>query len=1399
MKFRQYLISAALAALAVCSANAQQPYGGCWHPDDIKNWSPENDPDAKFNRSRVPLAQRFKEPTLMKANANQYYEGQVCNATILFNMCSLSPSQGANNFLGYQPTYWQYMDKLVYWAGSASEGIIIPPPAGSIDAAHAQGVKVLGQIFFPPSAFGGNQAWVRQMLSKEGGKYIYAIKLYEIAKYFGFDGWFINEESGGGSTDEWVGFIKEFNAAADAGGDTQMEIQWYNASRTPNKDILTTHKNTSQFLEYGSAYDNRAKAAELGCTEAEIYGKIYSGVETVKAGLTGYNSYLNGLFPTTGHVGSIDLFCPEEHIWKDNVRNLLGTSDDNGAKAYEAIQKTFANEELVWVNQAGDPSNITNTTWRGLSGAVLERSVITQMPFISNMCVGVGKYRFVNGKKEGVQDWYHSGIQSILPTWRWWIENRGSIKVAIDWDDAYNHGSSFKFTDIAAGDHLVRLYKTMIPVNDNAVVKIAYKGGAAPELKLSTVSTTTPDVTLSASSTANDNGWSVATYNLTSVKGKTIYMIGLNLNNVGTTFSLGQIAVLPASYSPAAVTVSNLNVNSGLGETKGDIRITWDFDWSADFDHFDVYTKDFNGVRTLVGQTRDEAFYIPNVVRQGNENSIDVEIVPVMKDSRQQTPVVGTANYPQATAPVVSFKLSKSYIKVGETATITATGTGAPTAWAWTLPDGLELVSGQLTDNVITVKGVKEGRQSVTVNSTNAIGSSTTTREVIDVLSADDYAAIHNVALKKTIVSYSGCTNDKETPANLIDGITNPQSTSAKWCNVSPSNWVIIDCEGVYRMYGFKIFDCKAGPENAENIKDYTIELSMDGKNWTKVVDEEGRDADNIKEDYIAPYKARYIRFSPTVSGTLRVWEFEAYGVDDVNFKIEVAPAELRVNTGETKNVTLTYDLNGDARETEFYVDATAGDNITIGEITENEADKTFTIPVTGGEMIGETTLVVKLFNGGAYKEKSVRVVVDSDNLPNVLSGETAILRQFKNDYSYEAEYSDVTANTLTDGNLTEEGCMVIETPSTHKDDFWVIFTAEDSWNLSKVKVYIPNANQGENDNGKAGAVNNEITIAVGNDLTSMNRVKTFSNLGEVSELEYIFPEYKNCKYLAIICNLNPYFYPSLAEVEAYEQVESAIPALAPVEISNWQHDAIAESKPVRDFADTALDDQGWVLYTSDITATGAIAGADRMVRSAKGTPFRLADYAAKNSLVIKERYKPQTLNFAQSANCEKIFILAISANGTSRLEVTPVYEDGEGEPQEFSIADWFSASADGDEAVYGLGRIMWDQYGTDDYETGDIDSRKNFRLYELEIPTDASRKVKGVKFESLVRKVYPTILAISKLGTSSSGIDDIISEDAEKEIVGIYTIQGMQVQNPSNGLFIIRYSDGSARKVIIR
>lgn len=1398
-------------AAFLCSGTsyAQQPYQGCWHPDDIKNWSPETDPDAKFNRSLVPLAKRFKEPTVMKANNNQHYEGQICNATILYPTCSMCPSQGANNFLGYQPTYWQYMDKLVYWAGSASEGIICPPPAGSTDAAHLSGVKSLGQIFFPPSAYGGQQTWVRQILTKENGKYIYAQKLYEIAKYMGFDGWFINEETGGGSTSEWVDFIKEFNKVADENGDTQMEIQWYNASRSPNEAILATHKNTSQFLEYGSPGDYRGYADNINCTVEETFSKIYGGVQVVNSGHTGYQRYLDRAMPVDGHVGSLDLFCPEERIWKDNVKNLIG-KEDTGEKAYAAITKTFQNEEQMWVNMEGDPSYTAKSGWSGLSGRMVERSNIQSMPFVSSFCVGVGKHRFVEGEKVATQDWYHSGVQSIMPTWRWWIENKGDLKASIDWDDAYNFGSSMKFTGkLTAGDHLMRLYKTMIKVENGGTLRLVYKTSTAGsvEVKLSTESSTTPDVTLSAPKTSEKNGWSVAEYDLSALNGKTVYMIALNLKAdadvAAYSLNLGEMAVLPAGYAPVAVEVTNLASTSVLGESKGDIRLTWDYTYNDDFDHFDIYTERPDGVRTLVGQTRGTGFYIPTFDRNANDAFINVEVVPVMKDMRQQQAKTMKLDYPKATAPVVTFSLDKSYIQVGEKAIITATGTGAPTAWKWTLPDGLKLDEGSsLTDATITVVAVKEGKQEVSVDATNAIGTSTTKAVVLDVMSADDMKEVTNVVLNKTVVGYSGSTNSTEVPDNIIDGVQKPTSTSQKWCNVSSDNWVTFDLEGAYRIYGFKIFDGNSGPETGvDQIDSYQILLSQDGQNWTTVVDRENEADISIKEAYIPPFKARYVKLVPHVNGTLRIWEFEVYGKDDNNMTVE-APAELKMNAGETQNISVKYALNGDERAEQFTCKAVASnDYLTVGEIKEDKAAGTFTIPVSASKALGVTNLTVTIDNGGSYKERTINVTIDSDEQPNVLKGMTAELRKYHGDYGFSTEYTKYDVTTLTDGDTDKEGCESVEEYSNNKDDVWAIFTApadanKGKWNLSKVKVYIPNANKGVNDNDKEGFVNNEISIRIGNDITNLTTVKTFSELGEVSELEYVLPKMTKCKYVAVVCNLNPYFYASLAEIEAFEQFADAIPNDGTVEVANWNQDVIAEAKPAKEHSTAPLDEEGWVLYTTDVQEKGAVAGADHIVKSKNGTEFELADYTKNNAYKLGSVYSYEDINLKEPVNCEEIRLLTISTNGTSKLTIKLKYEDGtDSESKDYDVRDWFNKNASGQDEIGGIGRMMTEN---SKYQVDQIDD-PNFMLVELTIPADKSKKVTAVSIMNTAWGKVPTILSVYKKGgnKTTNGISNVENNAGVREVVGIYTIDGMKVNTLQKGINIIRYSDGSAKKVL--
>lgn len=1114
--------------------------------------------------------------------------------------------------------------------------------------------------------------------------------------------------------------------------------------------------------------------------------------------------------PTTGHVGSIDLFCPEERIWKDNVKNLLG-KDDTGPSAYAAIQKTFKNEEMMWVNQEGDPTVTSTTSWPGISNRVLERSAITNMPFVSSFCVGVGKHRFVEGKLEGTQDWYHSGVQSIMPTWRWWIENKGNLSASINWEEAYNYGSSIEVSgSLTTGDHLMRLYKTMIPVTAGGTLRLVYKTTTpgTVEMKLATESSTTPDVTLNDATVTEKNGWTIADYDLATLNGKTIYMIALNMKSETEVpyyqLKLGELAVLPAGYAPASVDVENLASTTTLGAEKNDVRLTWDYTYNDDFDHFDIYKKHEDGERTLVGQTRGEAFYVPTFVRNGVDNFLEMEVVPVMKDMKQQPAKSIKLNYPKGTAPVVTFSLGKSYLEVGESTHITAKGTGRPTAWEWVLPEGLEFKPGTATnEETIHVVAKKPGKMKVTVKVTNVVGTSETTKQVIDVIAKEDAATVYNVVQNKTVVKFSNSTNSTETPWKIIDGEVYPQETSGKWCTLQSDRWAIFDCQSAYRIYGFCIYDGNSGPEyGVDQINNYKIQLSNDGETWTTVVDAENRVKESIKYDYIPPFKARYVKLIPEANGTLRIWEFQVFGSEDNNMSISVPSSEVKMNAGETQNIVVTYDLNGDPRDPKFAcrVKSTAG--LKVGTITEDQANSTFTIPVTAGMKMGVEKLTITVDNGGTYKERVVNISIDSNTQPNILTGATAEVRHYQGNGGFGVTFDKFDIPGLTDGDKATDALQVIETPSTHKDDAWAIFTAPDgkSWNLSKVAIHIPNNNKGTNDNDETGIVNKEISIAVGNDINNLTRVKTFSDLGEVSELEYILPDFEETKYIAVICNLNPYFYPSLAEVEAYEQFAAAMPAVAPVVVkSGWNADVIAEGKPSKQFSDNILDNQGWVFYTEGVQKEGALCGSNGIVTTANGTQFQIADFSKKNALTLKSNFSAGTLEFENPEKCEELYFLVVSANGNASLVATAYYTDNTHTYNErYTPQDWYTDSPSGSEAVYGLGRIITKQnlpYYQDDIDTGKI------RLYEYTMKTDKSKEVKNVEFtKTYGGGGYITILGISRKGTGvATGIENIENRPSASAVNGIYTINGMKINTLQKGINIIKMSDGTTRKVVIK
>ncbi|MFA6870783.1 MAG: PKD domain-containing protein [Bacteroidaceae bacterium] len=719
------------------SSMAQQPFGGCWHPDDVKDWNPANDPEAKFNRSTVALQPRFQDETVM-ANANQHYDGQVAACLTMHPMCSQCPSQGADNFVGYNPTYWQYMDLLIWWAGSAGEGIIIPPSAPVTDAAHMSGVKSLGQVFFPPSTFGGQYAWVTQMLTKEGDTFPYAQKLYEIAKYYGFDGWFINEETAGGYSSAWGEWISYFYQLAEADG-LPMEIQWYDCSTTIGSKLdMMKQDGASFFANYGSPSASNI-ASQMGAltgaglSKQQAFESIYFGIECAQGGIGGNGSYIKNCFPTDEHKGSIDLFCPEYPIWKQVVESILGTDDAMGDVAYAKMDQVFKNESRFWVNVAGDPSNVSGrsgSTNPGFANAIAERSTIQTLPFVTTFSAGLGKARYVNGEVRGTHDWYHRGMQTIMPTWRWWIaDNTDNLSIDMNWDDAFNMGTSLKVTGklSANADHLTRLYKTKLAISAGDKLELTYKTNTTNsiEVQLAVSENANAFTTFAATETSNVNGWSVASIDLSSLAGKTVSVIALNFKSAAAVAAyeatLGQLAVYPAGYSPVAPAISNVMAQAPLKEEISDIRLVWDADLTADFDHFNVYFTR-KGVKALVGQTRQLAFYIPKFTRDGeSEKSLSVSVAAVTKDMVESAETELTLDFPALLAPVVTVKAAKTLVKVNEEVVVEAQATNYPESYEWTAPANAVLVGTE--GNKATFKFTAEGMYDLKVKVTNATGA----------------------------------------------------------------------------------------------------------------------------------------------------------------------------------------------------------------------------------------------------------------------------------------------------------------------------------------------------------------------------------------------------------------------------------------------------------------------------------------------------------------------------------------------------------------------------------------------------------------------------------------------------------------------------------------------------
>ncbi|WP_369221317.1 endo-beta-N-acetylglucosaminidase [Streptomyces sp. R39] len=644
---------AAAAGTPKAAAAATPPYASYWYPDSfpsgspgsgitwrsLKTWTAAGDPDLAFNAASVPLAARFT-PTPANATARS---GQArVQALVSFGPTSSNPSQGSATADYYALTHWAYLDELVFWGGSAGEGLILAPNAPIVDAAHRHGVPVLGNVFLPPTAYGGQLQWTRDLVQRDaGGHYPLAAQLVAVAAAHGFDGWFVNAETGGGDTalgTAVLGFLKELKSLAAAQG---QRITWYDAM-TVNGTVSWQGALNSQNQPFFQAADDMfvdfrwsastiassgAKAVQLGRSRYELW----AGVD-VESGGSDTSVNWDAIVPGgSAHVTSIGFYRPE---WTRNHLPATRTPGD-----------FHAADDRFWTGRSLDPSRPDSTDpWRAPAVSVADRSTVSAVPFASVFNTGHGLRWYEDGEVASDTAWNHLGLQDRLPSRRWAVRTAGTRPtVTFDFADAWRGGSSVLVDGALDRPAVLDLYATRLPVTAQTVAELTYRtdaGGVAVELAVATAEPAAagaaPPYTY-LPVTAPGDGWTTVTVPLTGLSGS-VHALGVRLTATAgpVRWRLGGIAVREAVSTPAAPAGPRITAADG-----GSLRLAWDAAPGA-VRHYTLHRLLNDGTRRFLGATAQRAFFLTGLRPEQQETAARFEVRAVGELYTTSDPVTVT-------------------------------------------------------------------------------------------------------------------------------------------------------------------------------------------------------------------------------------------------------------------------------------------------------------------------------------------------------------------------------------------------------------------------------------------------------------------------------------------------------------------------------------------------------------------------------------------------------------------------------------------------------------------------------------------------------------------------------------------------------------------------------------
>ena len=129
---------------------------------------------------------------------------------------------------------------------------------------------------------------------------------------------------------------------------------------------------------------------------------------------------------------------------------------------------------------------------------------------------------------------------------------------------------------------------------------------------------------------ASSGSWTTSNVSLASLSGKKLYAIGFEIGGTSNVsdyqVNIGRLAVTDSEAAAASASNARLEEIIYLDAYTAEARIKWNGNNASSYE---IYRLNADGTRTLIMETPNTAYYIPNLVRNDDQADVTIEVVPV--------------------------------------------------------------------------------------------------------------------------------------------------------------------------------------------------------------------------------------------------------------------------------------------------------------------------------------------------------------------------------------------------------------------------------------------------------------------------------------------------------------------------------------------------------------------------------------------------------------------------------------------------------------------------------------------------------------------------------------------------------------------------------------------------